>query len=56
MTRVVERAIALVTTNDELITSVEGLECIKMEVMYQNYAGNLHRAWMAVKRATSAAR
>ncbi|KAL3437119.1 hypothetical protein BDV09DRAFT_183794 [Aspergillus tetrazonus] len=55
MTRSVERAIALVTTNDELITSVEGLECIMMEVMYQNYAGNLHRAWMAVKRAISAA-
>ncbi|KAL6236742.1 hypothetical protein BDW75DRAFT_238962 [Aspergillus navahoensis] len=41
MTRAVERAVTLVTTNDELIGS--------------NYAGNLHRAWMAVKRATSAA-
>ncbi|KAL4738592.1 hypothetical protein BDV11DRAFT_134947 [Aspergillus similis] len=55
MTRAVERAITLVTTNDELISSVEGLECLMLEVMYQNYAGNLHRAWMAVKRATSAA-
>ncbi|KAL4818362.1 hypothetical protein BDW67DRAFT_190052 [Aspergillus spinulosporus] len=55
MTRAVERAITLITTNDELITTVEGLECIMMEVMYQNYAGNLPRAWMAVKRAISAA-
>ncbi|RDW83792.1 putative Zn(II)2Cys6 transcription factor [Aspergillus mulundensis] len=55
MIRAVEQAIKLVTTNDELITSVEGLECVMLEVMYQNYAGNLHRAWMAVKRATTAA-
>ncbi|KAL4753497.1 hypothetical protein BDW72DRAFT_210019 [Aspergillus terricola var. indicus] len=55
MTRAVDRAITLVTTNDELICSVEGLECLMMETMFQNYAGNLHRAWMAVKRATSAA-
>ncbi|KAL5047698.1 hypothetical protein BDW71DRAFT_34047 [Aspergillus fruticulosus] len=55
MTRAVERAITVVTTNDELISSVEGLECVMMETLYQNYAGNLHRAWMAVKRAASAA-
>ncbi|KAL5000907.1 hypothetical protein BDV10DRAFT_199553 [Aspergillus recurvatus] len=55
MTRAVERATTLVTTNDELISSAEGLECVMLEVMYQNYAGSLHRAWMAVKRATAAA-
>ncbi|KAL2825339.1 hypothetical protein BDW59DRAFT_146432, partial [Aspergillus cavernicola] len=55
MTRVVDQAIRLVTTNDELIYSVEGIECIMMEVMYQNYAGNLHRAWMAVHRAIALA-
>ena len=55
MAHVVETAISLVTTNEDLIGSVEGIECIMLEAMYQNYAGNLHRAWMAVRRAISVA-
>ncbi|MCJ1386189.1 hypothetical protein MMC17_009315 [Xylographa soralifera] len=55
MSRVVDTAIRLVTTNEDLIGSVEGIECIMIESMYQNYAGNLHRAWMAVRRATTVA-
>jgi hypothetical protein len=53
MSHVVHTAISCVTTNDELIASVEGIECILMEALYQNYTGNLHRAWMAVRRATA---
>ncbi|KAL3481681.1 hypothetical protein BJX99DRAFT_253208 [Aspergillus californicus] len=53
MNRAIEQAIR-VTTNDELICSVEGIECVMMEAMYQNYAGNLHRAYMAVHRAIAA--
>ena len=55
MSHVVDTAIRLVTTNEDLISSVEGIECIMIEAMYQNYAGNLHRAWMAVRRATTVA-
>ncbi|KAJ5745614.1 hypothetical protein N7520_010796 [Penicillium odoratum] len=55
MSRVVDTAIRLVTTNDELICSVEGIECIMMEALYQNHSGNLHRSWMAVHRATAVA-
>ncbi|KAL3487089.1 hypothetical protein BJX62DRAFT_228323 [Aspergillus germanicus] len=55
MTRVFDRATRLVTTNDELTGSAEGIECIMMEAMYQNYAGNLHRAWQAVCRAAAVA-
>lgn len=55
MVRVVDTAIRLVTTNEDLITSVEGMECIMMEALYQNYAGKLHRAWMAVRRAITVA-
>ncbi|CRG91333.1 hypothetical protein PISL3812_08381 [Talaromyces islandicus] len=55
MSRVVDSATRLVTTNDGLVRSVEGVECILLEAMYHNYAGNLHRAWMAVRRATSVA-
>jgi hypothetical protein len=55
MSRVVDTASRLVTTNEDLISSAEGIECIMIEAMYQNYAGNLHRAWMAVRRATTVA-
>ncbi|KAJ5809361.1 uncharacterized protein N7503_001579 [Penicillium pulvis] len=55
MFRAIDTAIRLVTTNDELICSVEGVECIMMEALYQNHSGNLHRSWMAVHRATAVA-
>ncbi|KAJ5100297.1 hypothetical protein N7456_006349 [Penicillium angulare] len=55
MDQVVEKATRLVTTNDELICSVEAIECIMMEAIYQNHSGNLHRSWMAVRRATAVA-
>ncbi|KAJ5263627.1 hypothetical protein N7478_011232 [Penicillium angulare] len=55
MDQLVEKATRLVTTNDELICSVEAIECIMMEAIYQNHAGNLHRSWMAVRRATAVA-
>ncbi|KAJ5709554.1 hypothetical protein N7493_009845 [Penicillium malachiteum] len=55
MTTVIEKAVRLVTTNDELNCSVEALECIIMESVYHNHSGNLHRAWMATRRATAVA-
>lgn len=53
MSSVVDTAVRLVTTNEDLIRSVEGIECIMLEAMYQNYAGNLHLAWMAVRRGAT---
>ncbi|THW21676.1 hypothetical protein D6C98_07107 [Aureobasidium pullulans] len=53
MCHAVETAIKLVTKNEDLVNSVEGIECIMLEAAYQNYAGNLHQAWMAVRRATT---
>jgi len=50
-----DRAIRLVTTNDELTGSVEGLQCIMIEAMIHNNAGNLHRAWLAMHRAATVA-
>lgn len=55
MSRVIDNATRLVTTDDDLVCSVEGVECILLEAMYHNYAGNLHRAWMALRRATAVA-
>ncbi|ORY63941.1 uncharacterized protein BCR38DRAFT_466020 [Pseudomassariella vexata] len=44
-------AISLVTTNDELLGSIEGLECIMIEGMYQANIGNLRRSWVSGRRA-----
>ncbi|KAK5787796.1 hypothetical protein VI817_010293 [Penicillium citrinum] len=52
---IIEKAIRLVTTNDEMICTVEGLECVIIEAQIHNYSGNLHRAWLAVHRAASVA-
>jgi hypothetical protein len=55
MDRVVDTAIKFVTTRDELLGSVEAIECIMLEAMYHNYNGHLHRSWMATRRAIAAA-
>jgi hypothetical protein len=48
-------AARLVTANDELVASVEGIECLIMESMYYDAVGNLQRAWMAIRRAIAMA-
>ncbi|KAH8680673.1 hypothetical protein BX600DRAFT_444895 [Xylariales sp. PMI_506] len=53
MSLVVDTAVRLVNTNEDLTSSVEGIECIILETLYQNYAGNLYRAWLAVRRAVT---
>ncbi|KAJ4298039.1 hypothetical protein N0V90_005938 [Kalmusia sp. IMI 367209] len=44
-------SIRLVTTNDELLGSIEALECVMIEGMYQANIGNLRRSWVAGRRA-----
>ena len=44
-----------VTGNDELLESVEGIECVMMEAAYHSNAGQLHRSWRALRRAMLAA-
>ncbi|KAF4461002.1 zn 2cys6 transcription factor [Fusarium albosuccineum] len=51
MARVVKTAHDLVTCNDDLVTSLEGIECIMLEGLYENYSGNLRRSWFAARRA-----
>ncbi|MCJ1366087.1 hypothetical protein MMC16_005212 [Acarospora aff. strigata] len=48
-------AVSLVTTNDELLGSIEGLECVMIESVYQANIGNLRRSWVSVRRAMSVA-
>ncbi|EWG46984.1 hypothetical protein FVEG_07245 [Fusarium verticillioides 7600] len=51
MARIVKVAHDLVTCNDDLVSSLEGIECIMLEALYENYAGNLRRSWLAARRA-----
>ncbi|KAI1323657.1 hypothetical protein F5Y16DRAFT_332718 [Xylariaceae sp. FL0255] len=51
MNRVFGTATRLVTSNDDLAYSIEGIECIMIESMYYNNAGNLRRAWLGLRRA-----
>ncbi|KAI0105633.1 hypothetical protein F4776DRAFT_657856 [Hypoxylon sp. NC0597] len=55
MSRLFNTATKLVTSHDELISSVEGVECVMIESMYLNKAGNLRRAWLANRRAMAMA-
>lgn len=50
MSRLAEAAIT-VTTDEELMGTIESLECIILEGAYQANSGNLRRAWLAFRRA-----
>ncbi|KAI0143465.1 hypothetical protein GGR57DRAFT_366119 [Xylariaceae sp. FL1272] len=45
-----EAAVSLVLESDGLTFSLEGVECIMMQSMYHNNAGNLRRAWLILRR------
>lgn len=51
MERLADLAISRVTTNDGILGSIEGLECIMIESMYQVNVGNLRRGWVVNRRA-----
>lgn len=55
MKRLFDLAIRLVTTNDEMLGSIEGLECVMIESVFQANIGNLRRSWIANRRALNIA-
>ncbi|KAF4614345.1 hypothetical protein G7Y89_g15392 [Cudoniella acicularis] len=55
MERLTDLAVSLVTTNDELLGSIEGLECVMIESVYQANIGNIRRSWMSGRRAMNIA-
>lgn len=55
MERMSDLAIRLVTTNDELLGSIEALECVMIESVFQANIGNLRRSWLACRRAMNIA-
>jgi hypothetical protein len=49
--RIADTAIQMVTVNDTLIGTLEGLENIILEGMYHVDGGNIRRAWITMRRA-----
>ncbi|KAL5336876.1 hypothetical protein BJX70DRAFT_371373 [Aspergillus crustosus] len=54
MEELAESAIKLVTTNDALLGSLEGLETIILEGFYHVDSGNIRRSWITMRRAVMA--
>jgi hypothetical protein len=48
-------AIRIVTTNDSLLGSLEGLENIILEAFYHTDSGDIRQAWITMRRAVMAA-
>ncbi|KAI5927033.1 hypothetical protein F4810DRAFT_427324 [Camillea tinctor] len=55
MVRFVSVISDLVTSNDDLVGSVEGLETLALLVMYHANAGNLRKSWLTIRRTISVA-
>ncbi|KAI1264695.1 hypothetical protein F5Y18DRAFT_77032 [Xylariaceae sp. FL1019] len=55
MRRLADIAISHTTVHEELLDSVEALECIIIEATFQANIGNLRRAWLAFRRAVNMA-
>lgn len=51
--RLADTAITLVSRNDELLDTIEGLMCIMLEAVYRGNTGHLRRAWLTWRRALS---
>lgn len=45
----------LVTSDDDLVGSLEGLECLILQSFFQSDAGHLRKAWMTCRRALNMA-
>jgi hypothetical protein len=55
MEKIITFVTAAVTSDDELTGSIEGIECLILQTVYQINAGNLRRSWLLFRRAISVA-
>lgn len=55
MSHITGTVAALVTSNDDLIGTSEGLQCLALQGIWQSNAGNLRRAWLSIRKALSLA-
>lgn len=51
MERYITTVQALVTSDDEMVSTMDGLECLSLLGLYQINAGNPRRAWLTFRRA-----
>lgn len=49
--KIVSTVAGLVTSDDELVASVQGLECLVLQGLFHMNAGNLRRSWLTFRRA-----
>lgn len=50
MARLANAAIDVVNSNDQMLGTAEGMECLVLESLYQANAGNLRLSWLASRR------
>ncbi len=55
MKRLADTAIRLVSSNDGMMGTIEGLECLILDGVYQSNSGNLRRSWLTWRRAIGVA-
>ncbi|KAK9326756.1 hypothetical protein V1520DRAFT_316116 [Lipomyces starkeyi] len=55
MERYVSAVQHLVTCDEELVSSVEGLDCLILQCSYRSNAGNPRRAWLTLRKAMNIA-
>lgn len=55
MERCVSAVQTLVTCDEELISSVDGLDCLILQCSYHSNAGNPRRAWLSLRKALNIA-
>jgi hypothetical protein len=55
MRRLADKATSLVTTNDELMCCIEGLDCMMIETWYHANGGNPRKALVTIRRAMTIA-
>ncbi|OCL14929.1 hypothetical protein AOQ84DRAFT_280042 [Glonium stellatum] len=51
MHRYLSTVVALVTSDDEQMSTHEGLECLSLQGLFEFNTGNLRRAWLTFRRA-----
>lgn len=55
MSSIVEFIAQNVTSDDEMIGSLEGVECLALQGMYEVNTGNLRRSWLSFRKAITVA-
>ncbi len=51
MTDIVANVTNLVTSNDDMVGTGEGLQCLILQALWHANAGNIRKAWLSCRRA-----